>query len=74
VLHEKPWEYDSKVVPLPWRESEEDAVKTKLGSSGLTVGFYNFDGNVCFQIPDLLAFTDFHRCFHTLPFSVVSIW
>ncbi|KAF2833502.1 acetamidase [Ophiobolus disseminans] len=46
VLHEKPWEYDSKVIPMPWRSSEEDAIKNKLQSSGLTVGFYNFDGNV----------------------------
>ncbi|KAH7075399.1 acetamidase [Paraphoma chrysanthemicola] len=45
VLSEKPWEYDSKVVPLPWRSGEEDAAKAKL-KSGLTVGFYNFDGNV----------------------------
>ncbi|GAB7356939.1 hypothetical protein MBLNU459_g7784t1 [Dothideomycetes sp. NU459] len=46
VLAEKPWEYDSKVVPLPWRHSEEDAVKEKLSSNHLTLGFYNCDGVV----------------------------
>ncbi|KAF2036198.1 acetamidase [Setomelanomma holmii] len=45
VLQEKPWEYDSKVIPLPWDSSKEDAAKAKL-KSGLTVGFFNFDGNV----------------------------
>ena len=48
MLHEKPWEYDSKVIPMPWRSSEEEAVKAKL-KSGLTVGFYNFDGNVSLE-------------------------
>ena len=46
VLQQKPWEYDSKVVPLPWRQSEEDAVKTKIASGTLTVGYYNSDGHV----------------------------
>lgn len=46
MLNEKPWEYDSKVIPLPWRSNEEQAVKSKLKSTGLTLGFYNFDGNV----------------------------
>lgn len=46
VLAGQPWEYDSKVVPIPWRESEEAAVKTKISSSSLTLGFYNCDGNV----------------------------
>ncbi|KAJ4341944.1 Acetamidase [Ascochyta clinopodiicola] len=46
VLHEEPWNYDSKVVPLPWRYDQEKAVKAKLGSSGLTVGYYKCDGNV----------------------------
>ncbi|KAL6705441.1 Acetamidase [Coniothyrium glycines] len=45
VLHEEPWNYDSKVVPLPWRIDIEDAAKAKL-KSGLTVGFFNSDGNV----------------------------
>ncbi|KAF2654945.1 Acetamidase [Lophiostoma macrostomum CBS 122681] len=46
VLHEQPWKYDSKVVPLPWRQDEEDAVKSKLKTGGLNVGFYRSDGNV----------------------------
>ena len=46
VLAEKPWEYDSKVVPMPWRQSEADAIATKISSKGLTLGFYNCDGNV----------------------------
>lgn len=46
VLGEEPWKYDPKVVPLPWRQSEEDATKSKI-SSGLTLGYYSCDGVVC---------------------------
>ena len=53
VLAEKPWAYDSKVVSIPWRQSEEDAIKSKIASGGLTLGFYNFDGNVSFEISSL---------------------
>ncbi|KAJ5590890.1 acetamidase [Penicillium hetheringtonii] len=45
VLREEPWKYDPKVVPLPWRESEEDDIKSKL-SGGLTLGYYSCDGVV----------------------------
>lgn len=47
VLGEEPWSYDPKVVPLPWRSNEEDAIKRKLESGKLNLGFYNSDGNVC---------------------------
>ncbi|KAL2014079.1 hypothetical protein VTN00DRAFT_1604 [Thermoascus crustaceus] len=46
VLSEEPWKYDSKVVPMPWRQWEEDAIKAKLSAGGLTLGFFNCDGNV----------------------------
>ncbi|TVY81858.1 Acetamidase [Lachnellula suecica] len=46
VLAQEPWKYDSKVIPMPWRQSEADAIKTKLGSGGLTLGYYNCDGVV----------------------------
>ena len=46
VLGEEPWKYDSKVIPLPWRQAEEDVVKSKLNAGGLCLGFYNCDGNV----------------------------
>jgi amidase len=46
VLHEEPWNYDSKVIPLPWRYDQEDALKAKIKSSGLTIGYYRCDGNV----------------------------
>ncbi|KAL1964320.1 hypothetical protein VTN77DRAFT_7140 [Rasamsonia byssochlamydoides] len=46
VLSEEPWKYDSKVIPLPWRQSEEDAIKAKIQSGGLTLGFYSCDGVV----------------------------
>jgi amidase len=45
LLAEEPWKYDSKVVPIPWRQSEEDAVKRKI-STGLTLAYYNFNGVV----------------------------
>ncbi|RDW69424.1 amidase-6 [Coleophoma cylindrospora] len=46
VLAEGPWDYDSKVIPMPWRQAEEDAVNSKINSGGLTLGFFNCDGNV----------------------------
>jgi amidase len=46
VLEQQPWAFDSKVVPMPWRQAEEDAVTKKLSSGGLTLGFYSCDGNV----------------------------
>lgn len=49
VLAEQPWQYDSKVIPLPWRQIEEDVIKAKL-SGGLTLGYYSCDGNVCLLI------------------------
>lgn len=46
VLAQEPWKYDSKVIPLPWRQSEADAIASKISSSGLTLGYFNCDGNV----------------------------
>jgi len=46
VLNEEPWKYDSKVIPMPWRQPEEDAIKAKIASGGLTIGFFSSDGNV----------------------------
>lgn len=46
VLGEEPWKYDSKVIPMPYRQDQEDHIKKKLASGGLTLGFYNCDGNV----------------------------
>ncbi|KAF4635949.1 hypothetical protein G7Y89_g2150 [Cudoniella acicularis] len=46
VLAEEPWKYDSKVIPMPWRQAEADIIKSKLSSGGLTLGYYNCDGNV----------------------------
>jgi amidase len=48
VLSQKPWAYDSKVIPMPWRYDEEDAIKEKIASHGLTLGYYSCDGNVGF--------------------------
>lgn len=46
VLAQEPWKYDSKVIPMPWRQAEEDGIKSKIASGGLTLGFYNCDGVV----------------------------
>lgn len=46
VLAEEPWKYDSKVIPMPWRQAESDAIKTKLESGSLNIGYYNCDGVV----------------------------
>ncbi|KAG8421628.1 hypothetical protein J3458_003493 [Metarhizium acridum] len=46
VLEHQPWNFDSKVVPMPLRQGEADAVKAKVSASGLTLGYYSCDGNV----------------------------
>ncbi|CEN59802.1 Putative Acetamidase-A [Aspergillus calidoustus] len=46
VLSQKPWSYDSKVVPIPWRQEEEDAIKNEIASRSLTLGYFSCDGEV----------------------------
>ncbi|KAL4977968.1 Acetamidase [Aspergillus desertorum] len=46
VLSQEPWKYDSKVLPMPWRQTESDIITSKIQSGGLNIGYYNFDGNV----------------------------
>lgn len=46
VLAEEPWKYDSKIIPLPWRQIEADTIKPKLLSGGLTIGYFDCDGVV----------------------------
>ncbi|KAH6957760.1 amidase signature domain-containing protein [Ilyonectria sp. MPI-CAGE-AT-0026] len=55
VLAQQPWLHDSKVIPMPWRQGEEDAVKSKIASGGLTLGFYTCDGNVLPHPPIIRA-------------------
>jgi hypothetical protein len=58
VLQEEPWKYDSKVIPMPWRQGEEDAISSKIQSGGLTLGFYNCDGNVSSGVSGRQKHTD----------------
>lgn len=46
VLAQEPWAYDSKVIPMPWRQDEENAIKEKIATSKLHIGYYECDGNV----------------------------
>ncbi|KAL3482483.1 Acetamidase [Aspergillus californicus] len=46
VLSQEPWMFDSKVIHMPWRQQEADTITNKIQSGGLTIGVYNFDGNV----------------------------
>ncbi|KAH7263835.1 amidase signature domain-containing protein [Fusarium tricinctum] len=55
VLSQKPWAYDSKVIPMPWRYDEEKVIKEKISSRGLTLGYYSCDGNVLPHPPILRA-------------------
>jgi amidase len=50
VLEQEPWKYDSKVVPIPWRPAEEEAIKLKI-PEGLTLGYYACDGVVGASFP-----------------------
>lgn len=51
VLLQEPWKYDSKVIPMPWRQAEADIIKSKLASGGLIIGYFNCDGNVSPHFP-----------------------
>ncbi|KAL5345357.1 Acetamidase [Pseudogymnoascus australis] len=55
VLSQEPWSYDSKVIPMPWRRDEEEAIEAKISSGGLTLGAYLCDGNVLPHPPVLRA-------------------
>jgi amidase len=46
VLTEEPWKYDSKVIPMAWRQGEADTIKSRLSSGGLTIGYFDCDGVV----------------------------
>ncbi|KAL3464648.1 amidase signature domain-containing protein [Aspergillus heterothallicus] len=55
VLSQKPWSYDSKVIPMPWRQEEEQAIRSKISSGGLTLGYFSCDGEVLPHPPILRA-------------------
>ncbi|UNI15540.1 Amidase [Purpureocillium takamizusanense] len=55
VLAQLPWQYDAKVIPMPWRPAEEESIRRKVASGGLTLGFYSCDGNVLPHPPILRA-------------------
>lgn len=77
VLKQEPWAYDSKVIPMPWRQAEEDAVTSKLKSGGLTLGFFNCDGNVNgapFSIYFVRVVDVVHRSCLILPSYVGWTW
>ncbi|KAL4947815.1 Acetamidase [Aspergillus filifer] len=46
VLGEEPWKHDSKVIPMPWRETETETIKSKIQNGELNIAYYDFDGNV----------------------------
>jgi amidase len=46
VLGQEPWEFDSKVIPMPWRQNKADTVRAKIQTGRLIIGVYNLDGNV----------------------------
>lgn len=50
VLGQEPWKYDSKVIPMPWRPTEEEVVKLKT-QGGLNLGYYSCDGVVSYSSP-----------------------
>lgn len=55
VLAQEPWKYDFKVVPMPWRPTEEEAVKLKI-QGGLNLGYYSCDGVVSYPSLDNWTF------------------
>ncbi|GKU10305.1 unnamed protein product [Fusarium langsethiae] len=55
ILSQKPWAYDSKVIPMPWRYDEENAIKEKISARGLNLGYYLCDGNVLPHPPVIRA-------------------
>jgi amidase len=72
VFGEEPWKYDPKVIPLTWRHTEEDIIKSNL-SGGLTLAYYSCDGVVCSQSICLMSYklenhiTDTSKVLHHPP-------
>lgn len=71
VLAEEPWKYDSKVIPIPWRQSEEDAVKLKLSSGRLMLAYYTSNSIVSKSCPFGTFLVTHNRSSHTPQFFVV---
>lgn len=54
ILSQNPWLYDPMVAPIPWRESEEDAISRLISATGkerLCFGVLNGDGVVNLNPP-----------------------
>ncbi|KAL4924075.1 amidase [Aspergillus undulatus] len=70
VLAQEPWKFDSKVIPMPWRETEAEAIKSKIQNGGLNIAYYNFDGNVLPHPPIIraidLAITSLKKAGHNV--------
>lgn len=49
VLAQKPWLYDSKTIPMPWRDEIEEEVAIKIKTKKLNIGYYETDGMVSLQ-------------------------
>ncbi|KAL4805918.1 Acetamidase [Aspergillus unguis] len=73
VLAQEPWKFDSKVIPMPWRQAEADIIKSKISSGGLNLRFYNFDGNVL-PHPPILRGIDLAVAALTKAGHTVSPW
>ncbi|KXJ90469.1 acetamidase [Microdochium bolleyi] len=55
VLGQKPWLHDSKTIPMPWRQDEEDEAKRRIKEKKLNIAYYNFDGMALPHPPILRA-------------------
>ncbi|KAI0944360.1 hypothetical protein AcW1_002093 [Taiwanofungus camphoratus] len=55
MLHMQPWLHDPKVIELPWRPEQFDAVHGHARSGGLCFGLLRFDGMVMPHPPVLRA-------------------
>ncbi|KAJ5174080.1 acetamidase [Penicillium coprophilum] len=60
VLEEEPWKFDSKVIPLPWRQNEEEVIKSKITHGGLNIATYHHD-SVVLPHPPILRGIDIVR-------------
>ncbi|OQE43441.1 hypothetical protein PENCOP_c003G03547 [Penicillium coprophilum] len=60
VLEEEPWKFDSKVIPLPWRQNEEEVIKSKITYGGLNIATYHHD-SVVLPHPPILRGIDLVR-------------
>ena len=55
ILDAEPWERDTGVIPLPWRDEKQAEIRQRARASGLCFGIMKWDGVIMVHPPVLRA-------------------